>query len=350
MLRCKHTFVLFFLFVTLCLSTTVYALNESNRGNASQSCMISAMESGLFEELSLGELRQRCATSSGRISIESTIAETDKKDQPVSLLEQRLDTEEAGEHNPFTLTAHRRNYLLPVTYNNNTNGRPFDVDSDEVENIEAKFQISFKFPIWNDIIGDADLWGAYTNISFWQAYNDTYSSPFRDSNHEPEMFLAVQGKREILGFQNTYNTFGIVHQSNGQGGSRSRSWNRVYLHSVFERGNLAITFKPWYRQPEDKKSSETDPSGDDNPDIDRFMGYGEITAGYKLDDHVFSVLLRNNLRESGNKGAVQLDWTFPLTQHLKGYVQYFNGYGESLIDYNASVNRIGVGIVLTDSL
>ncbi|OQY23649.1 MAG: hypothetical protein B6I37_05030 [Desulfobacteraceae bacterium 4572_35.2] len=265
----------------------------------------------------------------GRTTIERTIAQNAKKDQPVSLLEQRLNTEEAGGYNPFTLTAHRRNYLLPVTYNNNTNGRPF---------------------IWNDIIGDADLWGAYTNISFWQAYNDTYSSPFRDSNHEPEIFLAFQGKRKFLGFQNTYNTFGVVHQSNGQGGSRSRSWNRVYLHSVFERGNFAIAFKPWYRLPEDKKSSTTDPSGDDNPDIDRFMGYGEITAAYKLDEHVFSLMLRNNLRGSGNKGAVQLDWTFPLTQHLKGYVQYFNGYGESLIDYDASVNRIGVGIVLTDAL
>lgn len=350
MQHAKNTIVLFLLFIPLCLSTTVYAQKGSEPSPSPHSCMISAMESGLFEELSLGELRQRCATRTGRTNIENIIAQAAETAQPVSLLEQRLDTEEAGEYNPFTLTAHRRNYLLPVTYNSNTNGRPFDVDNDEVENIEAKFQISFKFPIWNNIIGDVDLWGAYTNISFWQAYNDTYSSPFRDSNHEPEMFLAFQGKQTFLGFQNTYNTIGIVHQSNGQGGTRSRSWNRIYLHSTFECGNLALTFKPWYRLPEDEKSSETDPSGDDNPDIDRFMGYGEITADYKLDDHVFSLLLRNNLRSSGNKGAVQLDWTFPLTRHLKGYVQYFNGYGESLIDYNASVNRLGVGLVLTDSL
>ena len=347
MLRYKYTIMLF---VALCLASPVYALSTANDSNAPRNCMISAMESGLFDELSLGELRQRCATTTGQTTIERAIAQAAKTGQSVSLVEQRLNTEEAGEYNPFTITAHRRNYLLPVTYNSNTNGRPFDVDSDEVENIEAKFQISFKFPIWNDIFGDADLWGAYTNVSFWQAYNDTYSSPFRDSNHEPEIFLSFKGKRKFFGFQNTLNTFGVVHQSNGQGGSRSRSWNRAYLHSIFERGNFAIAFKPWYRLPEDKKSSTTDPSGDDNPDIDRFMGYGEITAAYKLDEHVFSLMLRNNLRGSGNKGAVQLDWTFPLTQHLKGYVQYFNGYGESLIDYDASVNRIGVGIVLTDAL
>lgn len=350
MLRWNHTLIPFLLFAALCLSTTAYSQNEADSTKEQQSCMVSAMESELFDKLNLGVLRQRCATSTGRAAIKDTIAQATKTEQPVSLLEQRLDTEQAGEYNPFTLTAHRRNYLLPVTYNSNTNGQPFDVDNDEVENLEVKFQISFKFPIWNNIIGDADLWGAYTNVSFWQAYNDSHSSPFRDSNHEPEMFLAFQGKRTFLGFQNTYNTLGIVHQSNGQNGTRSRSWNRVYLHSSFECGNLAISFKPWYRLAEDKKSSATDASGDDNPDMDRFMGYGEISADYKLNDQVFSVLLRNNLRKSGNKGAVQVDWTFPLSRHLKGYIQYFNGYGESLIDYNASVNRIGIGLVLTDTL
>lgn len=346
----KHIIPICTLFIALLSATASFALEDSAPQNLTQECMIAALQSGLFEQLSIGELRLRCTTAEGRRAIRAAIAQTNSSQQPASLLERRFEVEEVGEHNPFTLTAHHRNYLLPITYNNNTNGGPFEVDNDEVENIEAKFQISFKFPIWNNLIGDADLWGAYTNISFWQAYNDTYSSPFRDSNHEPEMFLTFKSQREILGFKNTYNAIGVVHQSNGQGGTRSRSWNRVYLLSTFERGNLAIAFKPWYRLPEDEKSSATDPSGDDNPDIDRFMGYGEITAGYKFDDHVFSVLLRNNLRGSGNKGAVQLDWTFPLTQHLKGYVQYFNGYGESLIDYDASVNRIGVGVVLTDAL
>ena len=49
-----------------------------------------------------------------------------------------------------------------------------------------------------------------------------------------------------------------------------------------------------------------------------------------------------------NKGALQLEWSFPLIRWVSGYVQYFNGYGESLLDYNASSNRIGIGFILKE--
>ncbi|MBW1838234.1 MAG: phospholipase A, partial [Deltaproteobacteria bacterium] len=68
--------------------------------------------------------------------------------------------------------------------------------------------------------------------------------------------------------------------------------------------------------------------------------------------HTFSLMLRNNLESGFKRGAVEAGWSFPLWKYkyFKGYMQYFSGYGESMIDYNRYVNRIGIGILLSDFL
>jgi phospholipase A1/A2 len=62
------------------------------------------------------------------------------------------------------------------------------------------------------------------------------------------------------------------------------------------------------------------------------------------------LMFRNNLRIPDNKGAIDLGWAFPLMRSLKGYIQYFNGYGESLLDYNYPVSRVSFGISFSDWL
>ncbi len=69
---------------------------------------------------------------------------------------------------------------------------------------------------------------------------------------------------------------------------------------------------------------------------------------YVMGNHNISTMLRNNLNPDKNRGAIEVGWTFPLNRKIKGFVQYFNGYGESLIDYNRYQERIGVGIKLSD--
>jgi len=268
-----------------------------------------------------------------------------------SSLEKRFDYERSVSDNPFVIIPHKPNYLLPYTYNSHPNNEPFTDTAGKLDNSEVKFQFSFKLPLARDIFhNNGELYFAYTNLSFWQAYNDDLSSPFRETNHEPELILAGRNDWNIFGLTNAHNALGIVHQSNGQSGLKSRSWNRVYALITLARGSFAMALKPWWRIPEDDKKSPNDTDGDDNPDIHRYMGYGELYLFYKAHQHTFGVMVRNNLHSDENRGAVQLDWTFPLTDKFKGYIQYFNGYGESLIDYNASSNRIGIGIVLTDWL
>jgi phospholipase A1 len=261
----------------------------------------------------------------------------------VSALDRRIEVEQSTKFKPFVLTPHKPNYVLPITYNRNPNNAPFDPASNgELDNFEIKFQISIKFPIADNLFGEqSSLQFAYTNLSFWQAYDTEDSSPFRETDHEPELFLIFENDWEFLGFENRLIQLGLVHQSNGQAGTLSRSWNRIYADFIFEKDNYYLSFKPWIRIGE---------TGDDNnPDIETYMGHGEIRAVYAGRKHTLSLMFRNNFHDP-NYGAFEVDWSFPMSRRAKWFIQYFNGYGESLIDYNAFVNRIGIGIALTDWL
>jgi phospholipase A1 len=254
--------------------------------------------------------------------------------------------------------AHKPNYFIFASY---TSGginpepyREFFDDSDlNLDDIEARFQISIKTPLWVNMFGKPiDIFAAYTNRSFWQVYNDDISSPFRETNHEPEGWIQFRPNWQFWGIRNNVNAIGIVHQSNGRGGTLSRSWNRVYANFVFEKPGLfaakdtfAFGIKPWIRISEDEED-------DDNPDITDYMGHYEFRMAYKINKHVLSMMLRNNLESGFSRGAVEAAWSFPIWKYpyLKGYLQWFNGYGESLIDYNEHNNSIGIGILLTDWL
>ena len=59
--------------------------------------------------------------------------------------------------------------------------------------------------------------------------------------------------------------------------------------------------------------------------------------------------LRHSLRAGDrSRGAVQFDWAIPLAPPLRMHVQLFNGYGESLIDYNHRAWYAGVGLSLIE--
>ena len=79
-----------------------------------------------------------------------------------------------------------------------------------------------------------------------------------------------------------------------------------------------------------------------------YLGYGELNVVYKFHDHDFSLQARNVLESGGKRYGVTGSWSFPLLPYIKGYVQGFSGYGQSLIEYNHRTNSIGVGIALND--
>ena len=194
----------------------------------------------------------------------------------LSYLSMKWQLDEESRKNRFPITSYRQNYILPFTYNFNQDKQLYEAANPgtEIDDAEIKYQISLKVKLWQDILGtNMDLWFAYTQLSLWQFYNTEFSSPFRETNYEPEILLNYRTDTDIFGLMRSrFIQIGLNHQSNGRGAPLSRSWNRIVANFGFERGDFDMVLKAWTRIPESEEN-------DDNPDITSYLGYGEIWLG-----------------------------------------------------------------------
>lgn len=229
---------------------------------------------------------------------------------------------------------HKQNYILLFTYSGLS-------EDDGRQKIETKFQVSLKqrllkFYGWAIYLG-------YTQKSFWQSYDFNASSPFRENNFDFEFFSRT---KMWDGFRIDS---GVEHESNGRDLAYSRSWNRIYITPYFENDYLILKTKAWYRIKEKKKKDESDVRGDDNPDITQYYGYGELGLTLKfheLRQTYLTMLGRYNYKHK--RGCAEINLTVPLPLSSMSFmVQYWDGYGESLIDYNVNQRKIGIGINFT---
>ena len=249
--------------------------------------------------------------------------------------------------NRHLVALHRPNFLQFARYSDRPNSAPFEelfgalgTGDAERQRIEAEFQISFKARLWATDDRRLGVWAAYTQQSQWQVFNEDISRPFRETNYEPELIVSYRPDISFGDFHWRLFNFGYNHQSNGRADPISRSWDRLIAEFGFERDDFALLLRPWY---------VIDEGGDDNPNITDYYGYGDATAIYNWRGHSFSLMGRGN--PGTGKGAVRLTWTTPpLLGPLRGYVDAFSGYGESMIDYNWRQNSIGVGVTLNGLL
>jgi len=216
----------------------------------------------------------------------------------------------------------------------------------------AKFQISFAYQLLNHngflATNMPMLQGfhiAYTQTSLWDW--NAPSAPFYDTSYKPEFFYAwenVTRGPSTNWFQIDLQG-SLKHESNGKDGTSSRSLNIAYLRPTLTLGRddgLQLTLQPriWTYL------------GDlsDNPDIADYRGYADLrtivgwTRGLEL-----SALGR--MGKDGNHGSVQLDLTYPTMKFFGSFslyldVQYFTGYGESLLGYNKRTDEFRVGFAL----
>jgi phospholipase A1 len=277
------------------------------------------------------------------------VAEQATIDIQESAIDQRIQQEKKLQQLSFSLTPHKPNYLLPFVFNEKIASYDVypknDSEDNKMQDLEVEFQFSFKVPVFIEIANlPLSIYFGYTQVSIWQAYNTENSSPFRETNYEPEIFATWQQDKNLIANWNfRFASLGFTHQSNGRTEPLSRSWNRLNANMILENKNFIIGINPWYRF--DEAESE-----DNNPDLLDFYGHGQVTFAYKDDNHTFSLISRNNIESGFSKGSIKASWSFPIHNKVRGYFQVFSGYGNSLIEYNEYTNTIGIGIALTDWL
>jgi len=278
---------------------------------------------------------------------DTTVAGT----RPSSLAE-RWDLDGNPDPALFSLRPYKPVYILPAFYSSSPNAHPTSPNpandatlKGPLDHLEAKFQLSLKAKMLDNVLVDnGSLWFGYTQSSRWQVYNHETSRPFRETNYEPELIYTAPTHYSLFGVDGKMVGLSVTHQSNGRDVPQSRSWNRVIGQVGLESGDWTALVRPWLRIRE--KADK-----DDNSDILDYVGRGEIVLIRKLDNQQIAVTLRHSLRGGDkSRGSVTVDWAFPVYGYLKGHVQVFTGYGESLIDYNRRQTSVGVGLSLLEWL
>jgi phospholipase A1 len=221
-------------------------------------------------------------------------------------------------------------YILPASWSDVYKGRQ----------TEVVYQLSAKHEIFG-----SRFFLAYSQISYWQAYDKGNSSPFRDTNYNPEVLYRFRETPWRGGHVGA--DAGFEHESNGQRVPRSRSWNLLYFAPWYRTGDWLIYLKARYRIPEEAKETPDSAVGDDNPTITDYLGYSDIHILRLFPGgHQLRFLMRGYL--GTDRGLLVLTYSLPLS-HSGGdawaCVRVSSGYGESLMDYDRSVTRIGAGIM-----
>ena len=261
----------------------------------------------------------------------------------------RLGPNDAGARRLADIATYRPNYIL-LRYTSRPNLEPRSPSTGrapltDLNKTEIAVQASFKTELISREafshlgMDTVRLWFAYTQGMAWQAFNHGESRPIRETDYEPELILT-------LGTRNTGNGFKLVnlafsHQSNGLDQLEHRGWSRLYAQGGWDWQRFSLLARVWHVVNE---------SDDDNPNIRRFMGSGDVVLRYEsTGGYVTSSLLRHNF--STGRGLAQLDWATPISRALGGlkfHAQLSTGYGATLLDYNHRQWTAGIGVSFGD--
>jgi phospholipase A1 len=257
---------------------------------------------------------------------------------PGTLLEREVLAQNEAASYPNLINLYKPSYVLPFYLTEDpyhsiyVNETP---NNQLVKEEELKAYFSFVVPLIRHVYKDKPLSLniAYSQLMYWQVY--AKSQYFRETNYEPELFVENHFSPYMAA------QIGLNHQSNGRGGYLERSWNRAYLQLKFTGTHWLMQLRGW------SLVGENHSSNIHNPDIAYYLGYENILLSYKWGRLKTSVELQNI--ESGyHRGFIQATISYPILKNISLYTQFFNGYGQSLIEYNHKNTGVGIGVALND--
>jgi phospholipase A1 len=234
----------------------------------------------------------------------------------------------------YNVKAHDTNYFLPVSYR--FKGQYEETNGHHANKVETEFQISIKYDFGANMLGFNEIYSiGYTQLAFWQLYEE--SAYFRETNYNPELFVTIPTifSNEKIFLKAVCLSF--AHESNGRGGAEERSWNYLSASAYFQYKLLFSELKLWKRLPD---------STDYNPNLIEYMGHGHLRFILPYREHIAQLVLKSNFKDHG---SVELNYSHP-TPHsddLFFYIKAFSGYGESLINYDGYINKIGIGFSIS---
>lgn len=209
------------------------------------------------------------------------------------------------------------------------------------DNTNIKFQISIAQRLTKSVLPfHSYLYLFYTQKVFWNVLEN--SMPMTDLNFNPGIGLTKPlfvrnrfvGKVSLM----------AEHESNGRDGIESRSWNKISLSSsIVIDPQLVVHGKVWIPIVD----------GQNNKDLLDYYGLYQMGTSFTSTNGRFGasvILTKRRGWKMNYNTVVELSYRIFKKDNQFLFMQYYNGYGEGLLDYNKFHSQLRVGIVIKPTM
>jgi len=200
----------------------------------------------------------------------------------------------------------------------------------------VKFQLSISQKLTRSKLPfDTYLYLQFTQKTIWNVFEE--SLPMLDLNFNPGIGLGhlIIRKNQYVGMSYMM----IEHESNGKDSIASRSWNKISFGITYHlTKNFEVQGKIWIPIVD----------GKNNKDILKYNGIAQAAICYQTDNQRLKACLLTTFRKSWGGLNTQWELSYKLNNNENQYMflQYYNGYGEYLLDYNKFQSMLRIGFVI----